>query len=108
MLNEVLRAISCHFYSLPTSSTTFISNTDFPKGLPKVSPHAAASPVFSGLYFLFRFVFFFFFLKKHYLKQFKVMDQVRFWWSVTSGQEPNIQLSLLILPLVLILVFQKV
>lgn len=44
----------------------------------------------------------------HYLKQFKVMDQVRFWWSVTSGQEPNIQLSLLILTLVLILVFQKV
>lgn len=31
MLNEVLGAISCHFYSLPTSSTTFISETAFPK-----------------------------------------------------------------------------
>lgn len=31
MLNEVLGAISCHFYSLPTSSTTFISKTGFPK-----------------------------------------------------------------------------
>lgn len=31
MLNEVFGAISCHFYSLPTSNTTFISKTDFPR-----------------------------------------------------------------------------
>lgn len=101
MLNEVFGAISCHFYSLPTSNTTFISKTDFPK----VSQSPPLMQQHRQSFLLFKIIIIFLNASTDVHAdgsgEILVVSDV---WART--QYP--QLSLLILTLVPILVFQEV